>query len=103
MFSTGKTIDYSESLKRDLTIDYREDDVYNSLPDKVKNRSDSVNIIANRLVKIYQAPSSLSFFRKCAWHLSEADICKLVESSRSTKVRQPLYFFISVAKRKMSA
>lgn len=50
--------------------------------------------IADKLVKIYQAPQSRDFFLKCAWRLSENTIWTAVEASQRRKIRQPVKYFV---------
>lgn len=100
MFSTGSSIDYSQSSNKNLSIDYRKsDDVYNSMSEKNKMRSDNVNRIADKLVSIFHAPDSKPFFQKCAWNLSEYEITRLVGLAQKPRVKNQLYYFISLANR----
>lgn len=52
--------------------------------------------IANKLVKIYNAPMSRNFFLKCAWHLSEDTIWSAVESSRRKAIKSPIRYFVAI-------
>lgn len=50
--------------------------------------------VADKLVKIFDAPKSRNFFLKCAWHLSEDTIWSAVEDSRKKTVNNPIGLFI---------
>ena len=52
--------------------------------------------VADRLVKIFDAPKSRKFFLKCAWNLSEDTIWSAVEDSRKKCVKSPIALFIFI-------
>lgn len=53
-----------------------------------------VEYVADKLVKIFDAPQSRKFFLKCAWHLSEDTIWSAVEDSRKKEVKTPIALFV---------
>lgn len=52
--------------------------------------------VADKLVKIFNAPQSRKFFLKCAWNLSEDTIWSAVEDSRKKNVNSPIALFIFI-------
>lgn len=50
--------------------------------------------VADKLVKIFNAPRSRNFFLKCAWNLSEDTIWSAVEDSRKKSVKTPIALFV---------
>ena len=69
--------------------------------DKPKKRKSTQRIsyteyVADKLVKIYDAPQSRKFFLKCAWNLSEDTIWSAVEESRKKYVKSPIKLFIFI-------
>lgn len=50
--------------------------------------------VADKLVKIYDAPKSRMFFLKCAWNLSEDTIWSAVDDSHKKTVDNPIGLFI---------
>lgn len=52
--------------------------------------------VADKLVKIFDAPQSRNFFLKCAWNLSEDTIWSAVEDSRKKSVNKPIALFIFI-------
>lgn len=68
---------------------------------EINDRSDNAKAhyteyIADKLVKIYNAPMSRNFFLKCAWHLSEDTIWTAVENSRKKAIRSPIRYFVTI-------
>lgn len=59
-----------------------------------KNRVESTERLADDLVVAYNAPSSRNFFMKCAWHMSEYEIMRVVKASRRPDIISPLKYFI---------
>ena len=57
--------------------------------------------VADKLVKIYNAPKSRNFFLKCAWRLSEDVIWSAVEDSRKRGVDSPIALFIFICSNAM--
>lgn len=55
--------------------------------------------LADKLVEIYNAPTSRNFFLKCAWHLPEDIIWTAVENSRKKAVRSPIKYFVAICNR----
>lgn len=52
--------------------------------------------VADKLVKIYDAPKSRNFFLKCAWNLSEDTIWTAVEKSRKKGIECSVKYFIAI-------
>lgn len=57
--------------------------------------------VADKLVKIYNAPKSRNFFLKCAWRLPEDVIWSAVEDTRKKGVDTPLALFIFICNNAM--
>lgn len=55
--------------------------------------------VADKLVKIFNAPQSRKFFLKCAWNLSEDTIWTAVENSRRRRVKSPVKYFVAICQR----
>ena len=81
------------SLKRNSN----ESMIINDKPTRVRN----TDYVADKLVKIYNAPSSRNFFLKCAWHLSEDTIWTAVENSRKKTVKSPVKYFVAICNREL--
>ena len=54
---------------------------------KKSTQAKSTELLADRLVEIFNAPQSRDFFLKCAWHLSEDQIWTAVENSKKKRVK----------------
>lgn len=65
-----------------------------SMRRKVAPKVSYTEYVADKLVKIYNAPKSRNFFLKCAWHLSEDIIWSAVEDSKKNGVEEPIALFI---------
>lgn len=61
-----------------------------------------VNLTAEHLARKFNDQRFIPFFRKCAWHLSEDQIWTIYERSCGPKIKQPLAYFIKVAKDEMA-
>lgn len=81
------------SLKRNSN----ESMIINDKPTRVRN----TDYVADKLVKIYNAPGSRNFFLKCAWHLSEDIIWTAVENSRKKTVKSPVKYFVAICNREL--
>lgn len=73
---------------------------------KHKNRAlvkkaEYVDYVADKLVKLYDAPQSRAFFCKCAWNLPENIIWTAVETSRKKWIKVPISWFITVCNREL--
>ncbi len=73
----------------------------NEINDKSMKRKSNPKIsyteyVADKLVKIFNAPQSRNFFLKCAWNLSEDTIWSAVEDSRKKCVDSPIALFIFI-------
>lgn len=55
--------------------------------------------VADKLVKIFNAPQSRKFFLKCAWNLSEDTIWTAVENSNRRRVKSPVKYFVAICQR----
>ena len=58
--------------------------------------------VADKLVKIFNAPHSRQFFLKCAWNLSEDTIWSAVEDSRKKCVKNPIALFVFLCNNALS-
>lgn len=65
-----------------------------SMRKKVAPKVAYTEYVADKLVKIFDAPQSRNFFLKCAWNLSENTIWSAVEDSRKKCVTSPIALFI---------
>lgn len=66
-------------------------------------QSKSTELLADRLVEIFNAPNSRNFFLKCAWHLSEDQIWTAVENSRRPKVKSPIKYFVKCCNNQLNS
>ena len=57
--------------------------------------------VADKLVKVFNAPRSRNFFLKCAWNLSESTIWSAVDDSRKKCVKNPIGLFIFICNNAM--
>lgn len=80
------------SLKRNSMI----------INDRKSPRAMSTEMVADRLVEIFNAPQSRNFFLKCAWHLSEDQIWTAVENSKKPKVKSPVKYFVACCSKELS-
>lgn len=69
--------------------------------EKKSPKAMSTEVIADRLVEIFDAPQSRNFFLKCAWHLSEDQIWTAVENSQKPKVKSPVRYFVSCCSKEL--
>ena len=63
----------------------------------MSSRARQVDIIADELVRKFEAPASRPFFCKCGWKLSENDIWTAYEQAHGPKVNDSLKYFIATA------
>lgn len=80
------------SLKRNSMI----------INDKKSARAKSTEMVADRLVEIFNAPQSRNFFLKCAWHLSEDQIWTAVENSQRPRIKSPIRYFVACCNKELS-
>lgn len=74
----------------------------NEINDRPKStKANYTEHVADKLVKIYNAPMSRNFFLKCAWHLSEDTIWTAVENSKRKAIKQPIRYFVAVCNNAM--
>lgn len=96
------SLSLKESLKRDYlrnNLSLKDDDTIRAkLPPNKQAQSDKANRIADELIRRFEAPSFRPFFLRCGWHLSEADIWDIYEKAHNVRIKQPLFWFIRVAK-----
>lgn len=94
-----------KELINDKDNDFNEISLKRNNNDKINDKSMSIksapkiaytDYIADKLVKIFDAPLSRNFFLKCAWHLSEDTIWSAVEDTRKKGVKKPLALFIFI-------
>lgn len=74
-------------------------EIVNDIPNKRKGITSKISYteyVADKLVKIYNAPNSRKFFLKCAWNLSEDTIWTAVEDSRRPGVKSPIKLFVFI-------
>lgn len=80
-----------------MKISYKRN--FNEINDKSMRKKSSPKVnyteyVADKLVRIFDAPKSRQFFLKCAWNLSEDTIWSAVEDSRKKSVKEPIALFI---------
>lgn len=66
--------------------------------DHMSPRVKKTEYIADKLVKIFDAPDSRKYFLKCAWHLSEDEIWSIVEETEHKGVTNPIGLFIAFSR-----
>ena len=70
--------------------------------EKKSPKAMSTEVIADRLVEIFDAPQSRNFFLKCAWHLSEDQIWTAVENSQKKRVNSPVRYFVTCCQKELA-
>ena len=63
----------------------------------ISDKARRVDIIADTLVKKFDAPGSWKFFCRCGWGLNDDEIWSIYEQAHKPGIKNPLKYFISLA------
>lgn len=89
-----KTGSYDHMTSNEVSLKRNSFKSYDHMSPKVKK----TEYIADKLVKIFDAPDSRKYFLKCAWHLSEDEIWSIVEETEHKGVTNPIGLFIAFSR-----
>lgn len=91
-----------KSMINDISLKRNSMKINDSLINK-SVQAKSTELLAERLVEIFNAPQSRKFFLKCAWHLSEDQIWTAVENSKKAKVKSPVKYFVKCCNNQLNS